>query len=55
MIATVSWILLVDNYQGNKQMSGRVKAFMSLYREMSLTLADAWGGEAKSGKNVAFG
>ena len=36
-------------------MSGRVIGFMSLYREMSLALADVLGGAAKSGKNVAFG
>lgn len=36
-------------------MSGRVTGFMSLYRQMSLAMADALGGVAKSGKNVAFG
>lgn len=36
-------------------MSGRVTGFMSLYRQMSLAMADVLGGAAKSGKNIAFG
>ena len=36
-------------------MSGRVTGFMSLYRQMSLAMADVLGGAAKSGKSIAFG